>query len=100
MGNKGVKASQKASGKKAFTERDYEFLEKQTELERAEIKQIFDQFNKNNPDQLLDKNEFVKLYHQFSPKTPELLCKISEYVFRAFDIDHDGIKEYLNIKQI
>ena len=100
MGNKGVQVSQKVSGKKELNEKDYEFLGNQTRLPQAEIKQIFDQFNKNNPDQLLDKNEFVKLYHQFSPKTPELLCKISEYVFRAFDIDHDGIIEYLNIKQI
>jgi Ca2+-binding EF-hand superfamily protein len=91
MGNKGVKASQKPSGKKEFTERDYDFLGKQSGLERAEIKEIFEQFNKNNPDQLLDKKEFVKLFHQFSPQTPELLGKISEYVFRAFDTDHNGI---------
>jgi len=66
MGNKGEKVSQKVIGekisqktssKKELTEKDYGFLKNQTGLEQKEIQQIFEQFNLNNPNQLLDKND-------------------------------------------
>ena len=100
MGNKGEKVSQKVIGekisqktssKKELTEKDYGFLKNQTGLEQKEIQQIFEQFNSNNPNQLLDKNEFIRLYHRLNPKAPEFIGKISEYVFKAFDIDHNGL---------
>jgi hypothetical protein len=90
MGNKGEKISQKTSSKKELTEKDYGFLKNQTGLEQKEIQQIFEQFNSNNPNQLLDKNAFIRLYHQLNPKAPEFIGKISEYVFKAFDTNHNG----------
>ena len=62
----------------------------QTGLPRADIKNIFDQFNANNPDGKLDKKEFVRLYDLLRPEPPELLDEISEFVFRAFDSDKNG----------
>jgi Ca2+-binding EF-hand superfamily protein len=95
MGNKGAKGAKggkpAASNKPAeLTKKDYDFLVQQTGLQKPEIKAVFDKFNANNPDGKLDKKEFVRLYDELRPEPPEVLDEISEYVFRAFDSDHNG----------
>ena len=101
MGNKGAKGgkgSNTSAGKKTeLTKKEIEFLTQQTGLSQGDIKQVFDKFNANNPDQLLDRKEFVRLYDELRPEPPELLDEISQYVFRAFDSDRNGnYKIYLN----
>lgn len=91
MGNKGAKGGKPAVGKPLeLSKKDYDFLVHQTGLQKADIKLVFDKFNANNPDGKLDKKEFVRLYDELRPEPPELLDEISEYVFRAFDTDHNG----------
>jgi hypothetical protein len=69
---------------------DIEFLEAQTGLLRSDIKSIFDKFNLNNPDDKLDKKEFVRLYESLRPEPHDILDEISEHVFRCFDSDQNG----------
>lgn len=92
MGNKDSKGSNKTSNKPAeLSKKDYDFLSQQTGLQKAEIKNVFDKFNANNPDGKLDRKEFARLYDELRPEPAELLDEISEYVFRCFDSDRNGI---------
>ncbi len=77
MGGKGSKNQQGGSQPKPIpqkkpelTEADYVFLTAQTGISRPDIKSIFDQFNQNNPDGKLDRNEFVRLYNTLRPEPP------------------------------
>lgn len=91
MGSKGSKGSKpEQQQKKDLSEKDYKFLTTQTGYTKDEIKNIFNKFNENNPDGLLDKKEFIRLYGELRPEQPELLDEISIYVFRCFDSDHNG----------
>ena len=92
MGNKGAKSDSASAAKKpaTLTKKDYEFLIQATGSKKEEIDVIFREFNANNPDGKLDKNEFIRLYDKLRPEPPELLDEISTYIFRAFDSDHNG----------
>jgi Ca2+-binding EF-hand superfamily protein len=93
MGNKGAKGGSASSASKkptALTKKDYDFLIHATGSQKAEIDAVFREFNANNPDGKLDKNEFIRLYDKLRPEPPELLDEISNYVFRCFDSDHNG----------
>ena len=56
----------------------------------AQINEIFAEFNANNPDEKLNKAEFVRLYDKLKPEPIELLDEISANVFDAFDTDDNG----------
>jgi hypothetical protein len=57
-------------------------------LEKDEITKVFQQFTADNLDEKLDKNEFTRLILRLrSFKPNESVEKITEYVFKAFDID-------------
>lgn len=86
MGNKGTKKPKSTE----LSKKDLDFLVKQTGLPKADIQNIFNKFNANNPDQKLDKKEFVRLYDELRPEPPEILDEISNYVFDAFDKDNNG----------
>lgn len=60
-----------------MSESDYSFLTAQTGLSKQSIEEIFDQFMKNNPDALLNKNEFKRIYNQLRPEPPELLDEVN-----------------------
>lgn len=103
MGNRSHKSSHKSKSKqsknpaneppvpKDLAESDYVFLIGQTGMSREEIKELFDQFMKNNPDAQLTKKEFVKLYTSLRYESTELLDEITEFIFLAFDADKNGI---------
>jgi Ca2+-binding EF-hand superfamily protein len=77
-----------------LTEADYQFLEHQTNHSRAEIKAIFELFSNDNRDLKLDKKEFCRLYIQLRPERADTLDEISEFVFNAFDTDHNGSVDF------
>lgn len=60
-----------------LTEADYAFLTAQTGMSRPDIKSIFDQFNHNNPDGKLDRNEFARLYNTLRPEPPGISLKLN-----------------------
>ena len=80
--------------KPTLTERDLDFLSQQTGQNKTTIKEIFEAFMANNPDGKLDKKEFVRLYSQLRPESPDKLDEISNFVFRAFDSDHNGTIDF------
>jgi len=88
MGSKGSKNP--AAPKQKLSESDYKFLVAQTGLSRDDIKKFFDEFMRNNPDGLLDQQEFVRLYDTLRPEPRELIDEISVNVFNAFDKDRNG----------
>ena len=88
MGNKAGSANAKHPTK--LTKKDYDFLIHATGQQKAQIDAVFNEFNANNPDGKLDKNEFIRLYDKLRPEPPELLDEISNYAFRTFDKDQNG----------
>ncbi len=92
MGNKGGKAQKKKISKKPakLSSKDYKFLVKQTGMTKDQITEIFNKFNQNNPDGVLDKREFTRLYIELRPEPAELIDEIAQYVFGAFDADNNG----------
>jgi len=90
-GGKGPKpAKAKVPVKKDLSKKDYEFLEKQTGLNKQEIQKIYVQFIENNPDGQLDRQEFVRLYDKLRSEPPQLLDEISVQIFNCFDKDRNG----------
>lgn len=79
-----------SSKKSSMNEKDLTFFANHSRLQKAEVQEIFDRFNLNNPDGKLDKNEFVRLYRDIRPETPQNIEAISSYVFKCFDTDHNG----------
>jgi len=91
MGNKGGKDAKPVSKKPSeLTSKDYKFLTTQTGMTKASIDDLFNKFNSNNPDGVLDKREFTKLYTELRPEPAEQIDEIASYVFEAFDTDHNG----------
>ena len=91
MGNKGGKgASANAKTVSKLTKKDNDFLMHSTGSDKATIDAVLNEFNANNPDGKLDKQEFIRLYDKLRPEPPELLDEISNYVFRCFDSDRNG----------
>ncbi len=88
MGNKGAKNTAKTQQK--LSKKDITFLAGQTGLNQSEIENIFQKFIANNPDQKLDKKEFVRLYDELRPESADVLDEISNYVFDSFDKDNNG----------
>jgi Ca2+-binding EF-hand superfamily protein len=88
MGNKAGSANAKQPTK--LTKKDYDFLTHATGQQKAQIDAVFNEFNANNPDGKLDKNEFIRLYDKLRAEPPELLDEISVFVFRTFDKDLNG----------
>lgn len=92
MGNKGGKAQKTKISKKTakLSSKDYKFLIKQTGMTKEQITDIFNKFNANNPDGVLDKREFARLYIELRPEPAELIDEIALHVFGAFDADNNG----------
>ncbi|RNA31687.1 Neuronal calcium sensor 2 [Brachionus plicatilis] len=87
--------SRSQSSKGEFlTEHDLDFLAGQTGHSKDEIKKIFREFIVNNPDGKLDRKEFIQLYTKLRPEPAETLEKISNFVFRAFDLDQNGTIDF------
>lgn len=76
--------------KKTLTDSDYEFLISHTGLTKKEIKEIYEQFKKDNSDLRLNKIEFINLYDKLKPDSNEIVSQIAEQAFRAFDYDKNG----------
>ena len=89
MGNKGSKKNVPPKPPK-LKSKDLKFLAKQTGMSKDDINGIFDQFAENNPDAVLDKNEFTRLYMELRPEPAELIDEIAGYVFECFDTDDNG----------
>ena len=99
MGNKWSKKKPSAAGetkpivvppKSGLNDKDLAFLTTQTGLSKADIQNIYEQFKANNPDEKLDKAEFVRLYDKLRPESQEDMEEISLFVFGAFDEDNNG----------
>lgn len=86
----GISSRSKLSSRDVLTQRDIDFLTSQTGRSEDEIKDIFDEFIVNNPDGQLNQDQFTQLYTRLRPEPTEMLEKISKFVFRAFDLDHNG----------
>jgi Ca2+-binding EF-hand superfamily protein len=84
----------KTQTKTSLTEQDVEYLSKQTGESKADIKEIHELFLKSNPSGYLSKKEFVNLYTKLRPEEPEKLQKISNFIFRAFDVDQSGTIDF------
>jgi len=52
-------------------------------MSKDQIDQIFGDFNANNPDGKLNKQEFLVLYDKLRPEPRELLDQISDNVFEV-----------------
>ena len=95
MGNKDSKSGSKP-GKKVpkksakLTSKDIKFLTKQTGQTKEHITQIFEKFNKNNPDGVLDRKEFTLLYSELRSEKAEHIDEIAVHIFNAFDTDKNG----------
>lgn len=112
MGNKGSKKKPSAAGetkpitvpsKNGLNDKDYAFLTSQTGLSKADIQNIYEQFKANNPDERLDRAEFVRLYDKLRPESQEAMDEIAQFVFGAFDEDNNGyisFNEFLVFLQI
>jgi Ca2+-binding EF-hand superfamily protein len=99
MGNKGSKKKPSAAGetkpivlppKNGLNDKDFAFLTSQTDLSKADIQNIYEQFKANNPDERLDRAEFIRLYDKLRPESQEAMDEISQFVFGAFDEDNNG----------
>jgi Ca2+-binding EF-hand superfamily protein len=95
MGNKPGKDGKAPGGKKAgkpakLSKKDLDFLTSKTSLNKEAIEMFFKQFNDNNPDGLLNRDEFSKLYPKLRNEPVNNLDEISNMVFRAFDTDNNG----------
>ena len=79
-------------GEGAATLSDYEiaYLTDETGLSRHEIKMIFHKFVKEASSGELTHEEFVRFYTSLCPDPPEFLKEYSQFVFDAFDHDHNG----------
>ena len=87
MGNKEGKAKKPAS---KLSNDDIRFLTKQTGMSKEKIEELFYQFNKNNPDGLLDKKKFTLLYGKLRSEPFDSIKEIAGSVFNAFDKDKNG----------
>ena len=71
-----------------LNEKEIEFLVQHTNYDRSEILEWHQEFLKDSPDAKLNKKLFIKQYKKFnSANNVEKLC---DYLFRAFDADHNG----------
>lgn len=77
-----------------LSSKDYKFITAQTGLDKNKINEIFADFNQNNPDGKLNKQEFCKLYDKLRPEPMEQLDEISNNVFESFDRDDNGMIEF------
>ena len=59
-------------------------------MTKEKIDEIFSKFNTINAKGVLNKGEFVKLYISLRPEPAEQIDEIAEFVFNAFDSDHNG----------
>jgi Ca2+-binding EF-hand superfamily protein len=88
MGNKGGKAK---VGKPAkLSSKDEKFLVGKTGLSKNDVEAVFARFNANNPDGLLNRDEFSRLYQSLRNEPVNNLDEIQNMVFRAFDSDNNG----------
>ena len=83
-------ASSNKKSSSTLNDKDLTFFSTHSRLKKEEVQDIFDRFSLNNPDGMLDKNEFVRLYRDIRPETPQNIEAISSYVFKCFDTDHNG----------
>lgn len=90
MGNKGGKAKKVSNKPPKLSSKDYKFLVKQTGMSKDQITDIFNKFNENNPDGVLNNIEFARLYIELRPEPAETIDEIAQYVFGAFDADNSG----------
>ena len=91
MGNKVGKAKKPAS---KLSNDDIRFLTKQTGMSKEKIEELFYQFNKNNPDGLLDKKKFTLLYGKLRSEPFDSIKEIAGSVFNAFDKDKNGFVSF------
>jgi Ca2+-binding EF-hand superfamily protein len=69
-----------------------ELLLRKTKLSKDEIHRIFEEFNANNPDGLLNRVEFRKMYKKLhASQEIHNFDNIEKMVFRAFDLDHNSL---------
>ncbi len=93
MGNKGAKGAdgKKVAPKRAkLSSKEVKLLTSKTGFSEAQINDFFGKFNANNPDGLLNRDEFNRLYQQLRTEPVANVDEIQNMVFRAFDSDNNG----------
>ncbi len=80
----------------SLTQTDLDFLCSYTGACEEEILKIFQKFFVNCPDGKMDRNTFEQVYSELKNEPVEQIHKISEFVFKAFDIDSSG---YLSVNE-
>lgn len=73
---------------------DLAYLCRQTELNEAVIKSIFNKFCEDNPTGYLNRREFVRLYCSLRCEPESDLVRIAEFAFNAFDADKNGFIDF------
>merc|ERR1712142_1174912 len=78
---------------KGLSNVDYEFLLKNTNYSRKEIRQWFKGFMMDNPSGLMSKNKFKNMFLQslpYSPETKVVVIACVDRLFEAVDLDGAG----------
>ena len=76
----------------SMSQTDLDFLCNYTGASETDILMLFQKFHANNPlGQLMDKEGFEKIYSELKKGSVEDVHKISDFVFKAFDMDHNGL---------
>lgn len=73
---------------------DIEFILANTDLNREQIVQWYNDFKKNCPDSKLNRTQFTKFYKNFIPGDSTDEDRFCEYVFQAFDADNSGFIDF------
>ena len=85
----GCKGSKKAKPAK-LSNKDLNFLVKQTGQPKENIQTLFDKFHQNNADGVLDRKEFVNFYCELRSEPKEKVEEIAKCIFEGFDRDDNG----------
>jgi hypothetical protein len=80
MGNNNSTKSINLKKPAKLESKDIKFLSEQTGMSKQEIEEFFIKFNDNNPDGVLNKQEFVKLYCSLRPEPPERVDEIVIFI--------------------
>ena len=75
---------------------DLDFICNYTKTSEDQIIDIFQRYTAKNPDGMMNIDDFELIYAQLRSEPKEQLHKISEFVFKAFDLDSSG---YLSVNE-
>ncbi|RNA32884.1 neuronal calcium sensor 2 [Brachionus plicatilis] len=82
------------SAKKNLSEDDIEFIAANTDFDRNQILEWYEEFRQKCPNNQLNKASFVKFYKSLIPGDSKAEDSFCEHVFSAFDTDNNGYIDF------